>query len=507
MRKHLFLVICIFILFRVWFIDYIPQWDSAEYFQALINAFELKQHNLRSIIMGLNWFRHITIGYSLIAFLFQVFDPTNTLTLQIFNITLSIIAIFSFWKICIFFTPKQDISEISLVTIIFTLSPIFIATSIIFVPDFGVGVYFLAFLASYLYKRYYSYLIFGTLLVLTKETGVLLYISFVFTSFIINRFRFNKIILITPLLIYLVFLFVIGTSFWTPDGASVIKFGQGCRFCFALNKFNIYQYSGVFFILNFNWVLTLLVVLSAFKFRPLLNKNKSKDFFSIKIVFLYYYLFFISFVNYIYPRYTFAAQSLLILFFYIYLQSVVVNNLYRKIFYIIVAILLLIQNFKSIDPVSNLYFGTHQLMNNKFTRIGTDYLGDGSTYNTQFIYSQRLIKKFIKEEQITSKDSIFIDPYSWGTFKTGWGNFKEGQPKIYYDLSEISNLPVKIYYLDFPLVKYDQREKLKLEMGYIPNTFTKRVVLEFLLRRYTIHDVKVVTVNNYSITVYNLISF
>lgn len=483
----------VFVFIKSLFIDFIPRWDSSEYLNALNMANSFSSYNLLN---------HVTLGYSLLAKVFYSFGDNKFFNLQIYHTVLGALGVYSFYKTCFFLSKKKDFVTLTLSTLLFAVNPLFIATSVTFVPDFGLSVFLLAVLATYFYKNYLLAFIFGLLLVFTKETGVILYTSFLLGIYIFDRKNRRKLMFLLPILIYALYLFFIKGNFWAPDSTTIFTFGNNCRFCFDLSWYNLQQNIGLFWILNLNWIFVLFAALNKFIMSRHLTYFRNEKYFYIQIIYLIYFgffAFFMMFKIYNFPRYIMATQGLLILIFLISFPNVIRLAKLRTLTLLLLVIMSAVQNFSTFDPVSKAYFGTQKIMNNTFLKIGTDYLGDALVYNTQFVNEQKIILKFIEHYQINKNNNIFIDPYAWGMFHN------ELPGKIYYDLKDLQNLPSEIYYLDFPLTDFsDKKTERKIEDSYVPQIYDTKFVLNRLLLRYKILDQKLIKKGNYSINSYRL---
>lgn len=204
------------------------------------------------------------------------------------------------------------------------------------------------------------------------------------------------------------------------------------------------------------------------------------------------------------PRYMVLGLPLLIITFYGFLNHLIHSSIQRRILLFMLALLLLIQTFRTIDPVSKSIFGTYQFGNHQVLKIGTEYLADGLVYNTQYVYIQRLLDKFILENSVTSRDNIFIDPYAWGTFQTGWGHFVHSQPQIIYSLNTPEKLPNDFYFLTFPLMRYGGLELNKIQNSFVPPIIETGVALQELSKTHKITESNKSEIDGYWISVYRL---
>lgn len=502
----------IFSLIRLSFLDTIPRWDGSQYFQALINGINTFDLSLKSFMGNFNWYGHPTMGYAFITAISQLLDPTDLLALNVSSVILGLVGIFSFFVVCSKIFGRKNQVEILLLSTIFSVSPLFVSISTTFGPDFGSVIFFLAFLACFLSDKLILSIFFGCLLVFTKETGAYVYGLFVLGHLTLVRLNRKTRTLLVPLFFLLIYFLSIKFKYWSPDGNSFLSWGDGCRFCFGIKRFNIIQNLSVIYILNFNWIYSLVIFTSAIKYfhETLILRHRPKTTLDQNTLYAIIFtlagltVFFMIFVIYIMPRYMVLGLPLLIITFYGSFYHLIPSSIHRRILLFILSPLLFIQTFKTIDPVSKAVFGSYQFGNHQVLKIGTEYLADGLVYNTQYIYIQRLLDKFILENSVDSRDNIFIDPYAWGTFQTGWGHFVHSQPLIIYSLDTLDKLPDDLYFLSFPFMRYGGLELNKIQNSFVPPTIETRDVLRELFKTHKLIESKKIEIDGYWVHVYNL---
>ncbi len=509
--------ISLFTIIRLSFLDSIPRWDGSEYFQALLRGINHFDFSFSSLIYDFNWFNHTTMGYGVATSIFQLINPTNLIMLNITSLLLGVLGIYSFYKICNYYFGKENKIENTLITTLFAINPLFVGVSTAFTPDFGVLIFFLAFLSTFLYNKPVLSFFFGTLLVFTKETGAFVYGIFVLFNItpkqIINWKKISQekitrlLFLISPLLLLVLYFLYTKWTFWSPDGNNFYTLGNDCRFCFGIKPHNMFEYIKVFFVLNFNWIFSLISVIGLSKI--LINKiklnNVSKEILETVIpVFLGFVSLFMVFVVYVMPRYVVFSNALLILLFSFAIKHVLTNRLKRIVFLLILVPVFLIETFLTVDPISITAFGTYKLGDHRLLKVGTEYLGDAFIYNTQYTNVDRLLSKFISEYNITENDNIFIEPYSWGNFYPGWGQFSGQQPKIFFSLNNPNQFPDHIYYVSFPFRRYTSDETRKLQDSYTAPLENPETILTELKKIYIINNSRKIEVNGYWVMVYKL---
>ena len=105
----LYIVLLAYIVFRLFYIDFVPFWDGAFYTKCIFDA----ATNLHSgIIKGLNCYGHPTMGYVLFHLIFQIFNPRNIFLLNLANLLLGSMGIWAFYHlVCVIFSVSKKMKE------------------------------------------------------------------------------------------------------------------------------------------------------------------------------------------------------------------------------------------------------------------------------------------------------------------------------------------------------------------------------------------------------------
>jgi hypothetical protein len=506
----------LFAAIRIAFLDTVPKWDSAVYYHGLLKSISTFNFSFESF-MAFNWHKHPSMGFGLFSALFQFPSPDNLIMLSIGNLVLGILVVTGFYYLIDYFFKKNSKFEKILATSLFAVNPLFIAVSSSFVPDYGVISFFVLGLAAFFHKKHFLSVFFFLFAIFSKETGGYTYTLFaLFYSLIvvvsnISRIKVNKIagmfFYVVPGIVYFFYLLYTKGSHWTA-GKPIAIAAKDCFFCFAFRPTHFIQNIWVMFILNFNWVFTLFILLFLFKLifmkwsdlKKLLTTS-NKEMFSILLTFFGFVFFFMIFVIYIVPSYMLISVFFLTLVGYFSLNQILKSK-QRIIFLPILITILIVQNFVSIDLFSAKIFGTFEFGKFSIPKVGTEYAADGMIYNTQFIYIDRLLNKFHKKINITNEDNIIINADYWDSFYLGGGGYelyindytkeinftKSGsfRPGIFH-LKASKNLPDYAYYISFP---------------WIENVSETEKILNTI---YSIEKKDKVEINTYYLDVYHLV--
>lgn len=451
LQKHLekFLVGIILLAFftiRCFYLDTVPRWDAASYWGALMSAVNATLHlsswtQLPRIILDTyNAFGHPSMGYYGLLVLGQLYDFPNLFMLNMTNILLAMLSIFSVYKILRWFLPEDRyLAEVLIATTMYALEPLFFGCSIYLNTDFPVLVFFTTSIACLLYGRYGWFTISSLFMIFSKEPGVMfwastvggvfLYSSWLFLqnwrkgiSFNLSRllppFRdsnssiwsgiFCLICLLLPGVAFKLFSIAQRGAMWV--GGTGFKFDSNGMNCFGFNQRLMANRAGEIFVLDFHWITTLLVVValliglgrffeirrnsstSIYQAGRSLPANRLWGLLPIVCTFLIFVAFNLTYITYIIPRYVVPSGFFLILFVVLALQFATNSRKIRIATLTVICVLFTIQTFRTIDPLSKLAFGTAPFNNHKILQIDSpgEAVGNGFVYNSEFTAVDKL---------------------------------------------------------------------------------------------------------------------
>jgi len=503
------------------FLDFVPFLDGGTYFQSLITAAK-SRFNLFSISTA----GHPNIIYFLYLVLFQYMDPGNTFLLHVSNVILGSAAIYSFAKILQFIFRNENTINLAIAAAFFAINPVFVVNTIELNLDFSLVCFYLMFLYLLLYqKKQILILLGGTAMIFTKEPGVILYLISIVLYLIIFHMRkeaslIYKIKLIAmkthfiiPPLIFLAYIIYktrLGEAGYWTNAEPIVNIIHSFLSIDLFDK-HFLTVATYTFIMNFNWILTFLIasfflvkimsfVLNC-KILPNQEKTNNSAMIFISLLFIIIFHIFSSFKTVSNPRYFLPLYPLLIIIFY-YSLSWFRNKNLKTILLLGMLALFLTSNFRTIDPLSKLIFGTFKfgkhdmLITTSITQELPTYGRDQLVYNleyTNIIYLLDSIFKdvFTNNHRITTEEyflkysslrwytllnpldktsfrrtfknkniirNYFIDVDSFGSY---WldGN-------TYSSFSELPILPKKLYWVSLPIIK-DEEQSLFDFINYL----------------------------------------
>ncbi|MBR5774120.1 MAG: hypothetical protein IKY44_04630, partial [Clostridia bacterium] len=406
-----------------------PQYDETlYYYKALISA-DTFDFTFDSVL-GLAWHSHPMIPYALYITAGQIVAPGYaTVVLQ--NLALSLVTIYCVYRLILHYvgnTAKGRICS-ALGSAVFALSPVFITSCLCLNSDFPILAYLPILLCAIAYAQKIVTLASALCLLFSKLPGTalgIIIIGFVLLTELIHTIRAgsgivklikSRLCLIIPLIItaiyFIFFLRIWGDSLLSSSGSSDVPN------CFTLDWHYIAISLSQFFVLQFNWILTAVIIVCGIiliiKGRKSSTNRPAIQPISMALVASFFaYLFYcVGYVTHAHVRY-----GNLSIFYLSVLAAILfckICNIYyiRYIVLSIVSLLMLSSFFWNSDPVSNALFHSYEFSGGRI--INTHAFSweepqlditDSVVYNSKFIQLNELYKKAHKELEITSQDNI-----------------------------------------------------------------------------------------------------
>lgn len=425
----------VYLCFIATYVSFYPLWDGYYYFYILREAIT-NTKNLSDFIGMYNLNSHPSMGYTTYASLGQLFFFNNQYVLHYQNIFLNLVAGYCFLYILIYFIGEKNKLDAVLISTIYLFHPLNNATLLNFNLDYPILIFFTTLVYSYLYKKDILVVLSGSLLVFSKESGIILYLSFVAALYIpaiitrlttaqIKPIR-NKRCYILPIL-FLGLYFLVRYFFAQPLLFSANGYGSFINIVKELFEPDLkitWARLLQIFVLNFNWVISATVVLYLIRLlsiRKLPHFEKtggqSSHLMIVLLIFSsYVYTSIFLFKAAVHPRYIVVSLFFLLLFFAKAIVEIISNRIIRVVFICIYLLFVVQQNFKSVDWVSNKLFGTYNFGTHKIVK--TDALiinpyGHGPrdlmAYNLEYTVIDKLVNKLYKTINIDENSFIITE--------------------------------------------------------------------------------------------------
>lgn len=409
--KTLILALVIFCLLTVPFIASVPYLDGnidfVKSYDFFIGGFDRLLSSWLSI--------HPPVK-EIITFVSFVLGGINPIAYNITGILFGLFGIVIFYKLCKAWTNKV-IAGIAV--LLFCSSPLFLSTGLFSLTDYLLEIFILASFYFYLKQKFNYYFLFTSLALLIKETALVFIISVLaieglslikkisdknknYKRVIGNILRASSPLI--AIIIWFVFLKLHGEGVWSDWNFSETS-QRGTAYTilnnlFTLKMFNKYAAQNwlQLFVLNFNWLLWIIIFLgTATKIHGLNNKylkrftinfSKNKTLLAALVFCFIYFISVLSFQTYTIPRYALPLEP----FFYLTVafssyQIYKRSNLSKVLIYTFLCGITFVRLFTSTDPVSTYIWGKSKILNQNLYALNQvpSLAGfDGITYNLQY---------------------------------------------------------------------------------------------------------------------------
>jgi hypothetical protein len=387
----------------------VPVWDSHFYYESCL------QPGLRGPFHPLNFncFGHPSMLYMLLFVPGQISTGSEVL-LNLTNVALGCLAIAAFWFITGALWPGAGSrGDRFLATAILAVWPAAIANSLSMNPDYGVFVFFLLFVAALIRGRLRLAALFAAFLVLSKETGVVLYglttllylILFARGSAASGRRTWSRIrehsVLFAPALLYLANVGLTLTRDQPVIWGGTSTLPRILKRFVVFNPGEIYagRYGPLIWILNMSWLLTACLLAAGVRLALVRSARESfrskalshRPLVFVLLVFAATTYALTRYETFSHARYVLAIAPFFILVFVISLQILLPRSALRYAFLGATFLLLLASDFRTFDPISRrvwgtFSFGSHELL--KLTSWNNECCGysmDQLVYNLEYL--------------------------------------------------------------------------------------------------------------------------
>ena len=506
-----------YICFIATYVSFYPLWDGYYYFSILREAIS-NTKNLSDFMGAFNLNSHPSMGYAVYASLGQLFFFNNQYVLHCQNILLNLVAGYCFFYTLIYFLGEKYKLEAALISAIYLFHPLNNATLLNFNLDYATLIFFTTLIYSHVYKKDMLVVLSGTLLVFSKESGIILYSSFVaalYSPAILNKIMTAQIKTVRYKLCYILPILFLGLYFLAryflaqPLLFSAAGYGSPVNILKELLEPDLkitWARLLQIFVLNFNWVISAIVVLYLIRLLRIRELphfeeiGEQSKYFTIVLLIFFAYAFTSVFLfkAIVHPRYIVVSLFFLLLFFAKATIEIISNRIIRVLFICIYLLFVIQQNFKSVDVVSNKLFGTYDFGTHKILKTGAiiSYpYGHGPrdlmAYNLEYTVVDKMVRKLYKTINVDEKSYVITERMDHPSLHPKFRN-QNVQPNVII-LDELQqhikdfDPSTRVYYVHIPqshdpkiglnIVKatFDIAEKYKIEFdGYLITAYRLR---------------------------------
>ena len=426
-RPRLSPIIPVMIIFSVIVLIYCgntPQYDETLYFyKALISADEFN-FSLNSIL-SLAWHKHPMLPYAMFITAGQVvFGGYTTVVIQ--NLIISLLTIFSVYKLIIHYTSDDRKGRLfsAIGAAAFAFSPFFITHCLCLNSDFPILAFAPIFVYALIYNKKVIASVAAFFLLFSKlpgtATGIIIICSMIVIEIVqkkegIAKALKNRISLLIPLAITIIYL-IFFLEIWAD---SFLSSGSGVPNCFAFNFRYIMVKLAQIFILQYNWILTAIILIGGAhlliskRVSPSQILRSSPATLAIIISSLAYLFYCLAYVTNAHVRYHKLTTMYLTVLAIVILYRCINIYIIRYMISSIASLLILSSFFANSDPVSNALFASYDFSGNRIIythafawETYAPDITDSVAYNAKFTQLNKLYGKILKEMKITTDDNI-----------------------------------------------------------------------------------------------------
>lgn len=477
----------------------LPNWDGRLYFYWINDQITAFNINFSNYGEKFSLFGHPAQGYMSYLAIGRALFGTSYISIHILNTILGLATITAFYAICkrIY---KLDHVILILLTLIFALNPLFIANSLTPNLDYPGICFFAIALFLLIYDKLILSTFFWILLAFSKETGLLLYglliffellLSFFGKSIVVNTYLTRLklqtkhvffllfgyfIYIIFPFLIFAFNYFMRSQRVWQPN-----------YYVFPHNPI-VLNFEIIFtrfvesFILNFQWVILLLIIISLIKHRRMVAP------FSLVLTTFAFYIVMALYNTFLHPRYIVPLHFLFLLGAAPFINTFTSNKRFNYFFLIFLSLFLLIQNYLTIDVLTMKLLGTFRWGTYALIKIGDSAQSrcDGSAYNTQHTHITSLYKE-LHQRLGNAPYSIIVNDLEGNLQSNRWVQQYGYSPLILIDELKKTIPQGNVYYVFMPWL-----------------TNNKDYGLREVKKYYSVGEGKIVNQNGYWLRYYKL---
>lgn len=437
--KAFLLVAIVFIVIRLAQFDTLPRWDSETYFAALRKACENYEYDFPSLINNFFLAGHVSLGYALFLAMGYFIWPNAAQGVYAVNLLLSFAGFCYTWGILRHAVKRKTSLQLLLAAFLIWCMPLTLGTFSGISLDYGIMLFLVFLLYSHIKQQYLLMLFWALALATTKETGVICLAGYgvmcVLQKFLHQHgsFRDRGLALLKEKAMWILlgsggaFLLMralqllFGKSSW---GTGISK--SGLHNVFKWQWDYVLLKLQTFFLLNFYWVLALLmlycVLASAFgkkqRLRYLLLKNEEICCaIGAAAAFIVFSCIYLTYNN---PRYNVVVEYILALVCVIFVMWTITEQTVCNLVIGQLCVIMLVQSYYTVDPVTKAVFPKVNT-ESAFPMVTTGWSGypslqaDITVYNNQYTYLDKAYDKILSNIGYDENTVLIM----WGSYEKG----------------------------------------------------------------------------------------
>lgn len=437
--KAFLLVAIVFIVIRLAQFDTLPRWDSETYFAALRKACENYEYDFPSLINNFFLAGHVSLGYALFLAMGYFIWPNAAQGVYAVNLLLSFAGFCCTWGILRHAVKRKTSLQLLLAAFLIWCMPLTLGTFSGISLDYGIMLFLVFLLYSHIKQQYLLMLFWALALATTKETGVICLAGYgvicVLQKFLYQHgsFRDRGLALLKEKAMWILlgsggaFLLMralqllFGKSSW---GTGISK--SGLHNVFKWQWDYVLLKLQTFFLLNFYWVLALLilycVLAAAFGKKQRLRYLLLKDeeiccAIGAAAAFIVFSCIYLTYNN---PRYNVVVEYILALVCVIFVMWTITEQTVCNLVIGQLCVIMLVQSYYTVDPVTKDVFPKVNT-ESAFPMVTTGWSGypslqaDITVYNNQYTYLDKAYDKILSNIGYDENTVLIM----WGSYEKG----------------------------------------------------------------------------------------
>lgn len=426
-RNSDFLIVAVFFLLLVMPNIYnVPMYDSSMYYDysigQLYDRFTYRFNNYNDYCLC----GHISTGYGLLMMIGQMITPHRVIGCHIINNLLSVITIICIGKIQQYYNKGKKVNRL-LSMLVFSVAPVMLGFNSEINLDIPSMWFFIILYCCYLYDMKLWYLLTAWIFTVTKAPNIV-YMGFFFlgacaqiigeNKYSLKRFVVEKrefiFIHVALGILWLSYFFSPGRSGW-GTGLRALKAEDGIHgLGFTLDNFAI-KFVQIF-ILNFNWIYTVLIIVGIILI-ICQSRKRNRIIYGIFLEALPLLsalggvlLFNIFYIDYPNPRYIAVGVGIVYLITMFVWSNISIQTWQRNATKLMLVVVGLVASFASVDVVSNLFTERMPISENTSVYVPKNIgvLGD-YVYNAELTYYLRCYEKILSKSEYKDGEAIYFN--------------------------------------------------------------------------------------------------
>ena len=512
------MIICfIFVVFSLSTLSSMARLDTNIYYNYFqnVNNWNLGLDTINAFFLG----GHQCIGYALSGAIGIWLCPNSPIGIRIINIILVIITIFQLYSILKKFLKNEYVTFAY--TLLFSCNPLILGIIYEINLDLPMTCFYIWVLSSLYNRDYITFFATSMLLVLSKETGIILLFG-ICVGWLMYIFIQQGKKAVNKKNICILGLFAVVGLFWLSNQVLGLLWRQKSLSgdasyvtmdSFAIQKDNVIAKTKELFCVNFSWMLVILficcLIICIIKHCRISN-DKLRILLPTLVSFLLFVIFQYVYITYVHLRYIMPVIVGEIIILAV-TSSMAVSTKKQGIMVGILAVCFFAESFWTVDPITQMAFpqidvGSSKIMTTRVFTRGIDNAATPRTdddlqitslemtqsaiYNRQFMYFELLFQKILQEINYNNETLLVISPTYEGydgmtrmCFFGDWYSEDIHYDKTNYRLTSDSRKPIvncivwgekeidlenykNVYYIDFPYNKNFDNDEIIANLQY-----------------------------------------